>query len=124
MRKLSPKCPVWCTIIVFALPGWYLFHRTITYPGTFNSVEFLGRIVGAAFVSGIAWAVYGVGCVCTRKVVCPSCGAKHIAKYLYGITKMTNAIECDFAAGKVVLGGGVAKKDSPKWYCNNCQHEW
>ncbi len=124
MRKLSRKWFIWFTAVAFALPAWYLFHRIFTYPGTFNGKEFLGRVVGAAFISGIAWAVYAIARTLARKVECPSCGGENIAKYLYGISKVTSAIEHDFEAGRAVLGGGVAKKDSPKWYCNDCQHEW
>ena len=124
MRKLSRKWPGCLTVIAFTMPGFYLFHRIITYPGTFRGTEFAGKLFAAAFFSGIAWVVYGLTCVLARKPECPNCGGKQVAKYLYGIPKITKEIERDVEAGRIVLGGVKDKKDSPIWYCNDCQHEW
>ncbi len=123
MRKLSRKWPSFFTIIAFTMPAFYIYYR-IDHLEMFNILEFAQRLVGAVFVAGIAWAVYGITCFLAHKPECPSCGSKQVASYLYGISKVTRSIEQDFKAGKIVLADGIAKKDSPKWYCNDCKHEW
>jgi hypothetical protein len=105
------------------MPALYVFFR-MNHPEIFDSVELAGKVVAAIFFTGVVWAIYGIACLLSRTQECPNCGGKKVAKYLYGIPKITKGIERDVKAGRIMLGGISDKKDSPKWYCNECKHEW
>ena len=53
------------------------------------------------------------------KSTCPKCGAKKVKRLVYGL------IDDPFALGpKEVPGGCCISENSPKWYCEACEHEW
>lgn len=123
MRKLSQKWPVIIMMAnLFCVLG--ILCRRLTNPKTFDFGGFVMLVFGFAFWTGGVWAVYGLMCVIARKLECPSCGSEQVAKYLYGFHKITGAIERDVEAGRIMLGGVSDKENPPKWYCNDCQHEW
>jgi hypothetical protein len=73
MRKLSCKWPVQLTLIGFLLPIFYVFFR-IGKPEIFSSTDFAQKCFEAAFISIIAWAVYGIACLFARSWVnCGNC---------------------------------------------------
>ncbi len=62
MRKLPCKWPFWLSLIGFSQPILYVFFR-IGKPEIFSSTEFAQKFFGAAFISMIVWAVYGIICL-------------------------------------------------------------
>jgi hypothetical protein len=57
-----------------------------------------------------------------REIKCPACGAKSAVKIVYGLP--TYDAFLDEQAGKIKLGGCVIDRDSPKYFCKKCKHEW
>ena len=58
-----------------------------------------------------------------RPSVCPKCGSKRIARYLYGMPMFSDQIQSDLDAGKIVLGGCELTGDDPAWKCLECETE-
>lgn len=54
---------------------------------------------------------------------CPRCGAKTVARILWGFPYLTEALEKDMEAGRVVLGGCCVSDDDPTWSCTTCGAE-
>lgn len=123
MRKLSKKVPITLSMIAFSMPAFYLCHR-IERSEQFNGVEFAGRFLTAVFFTVVVWAVYAALCLLTRKPKCPKCDGRRVAKYVYGVPKITAELERDVEAERIILGGVTYNKASAQWYCNDCQHEW
>ena len=59
-----------------------------------------------------------------RKIPCPACGAKDIARFLFGLPMFSPELEAKLAKRELVLGGCVISEDNPKWHCNVCGHNW
>ena len=54
--------------------------------------------------------------------ICTFCGSENVVKIIYGRPgeELFEAAE----RGEVKLGGCVIMKDSPHWYCKDCEHKW
>jgi len=65
MRKLSPKWPVWLTLLVFLRPVFYIFHAANL--GTFSTDHFLQKLVVAVATAIIIWLIYGVACLLAKQ---------------------------------------------------------
>lgn len=57
--------------------------------------------------------------------VCPFCGSKNVARYLYGLVTFTAELEEKLNRGKIVLGGCIINEGvSPKYQCNDCEKDF
>jgi len=55
-----------------------------------------------------------------RTVICPQCGAKNIAAYLYGLPLFSEELQKKMDEGQLKLGGCCITEDSPDHCCNEC----
>jgi hypothetical protein len=55
----------------------------------------------------------------TKPDVCPNCGSKNIATYLYGLPIMEMVAD-KIKSGEIILGGCFRFKGQPKWKCKDC----
>lgn len=53
---------------------------------------------------------------------CPACGSAKVVVIVYGLP-LPKAFEME-EKGLVKLGGCCIDDDSPRWHCNDCQHDW
>ncbi len=56
--------------------------------------------------------------------VCPYCGSKHVASILYGMPAMTEQLQRDLKAKKVVIGGCIVTDIDPWYHCNKCRKDF
>ena len=58
-------------------------------------------------------------------VTCPKCGSTNIARYSYGLPAFDAELNEKLESGEIVLGGCCIYTDeSPKYYCNDCDHDF
>ena len=58
-------------------------------------------------------------------VTCPKCGSTNIARYSYGLPAFDKELNEKLESGEIVLGGCcIDIGDSPKYYCNDCEHDF
>lgn len=55
-----------------------------------------------------------------KKVICPNCGSDKIRTIIYGLLKFKTEEEQDEFLKKHFPGGCCISKDSPHFYCDNC----
>ena len=53
---------------------------------------------------------------------CPQCQSKKVVPILYGMPTMEAVEESE--AGKLFIGGCCIGDESPKWHCQDCEHEF
>ncbi len=52
--------------------------------------------------------------------LCPSCGHQPVAEILYGKLLLTEKLQADLEAGKVVVGEHFYSEGDPEWRCIKC----
>ena len=58
-----------------------------------------------------------------RSRQCPRCGARNTASYLYGEPDFNETFD-QLNNGDIVFGGCCIIWLSPKYHCNECEHDW
>ena len=53
---------------------------------------------------------------------CPKCSAINVAEILYGYHDVSEKLQQEVDAGRVISGGCVV--EGPQWYCNKCEHRF
>ncbi len=67
-------------------------------------------------------AITAVRCESKRKPrKCPACSSSRIAEILYGMPEISDKLEKDLSAGRIILGGCCISDDDPEWQCADCQ---
>ncbi len=56
----------------------------------------------------------------TKKIICPCCGSKNIAKYLYGMPIFDEKLMQEELEGKVIFAGCIITDNDPKYHCHDC----
>lgn len=56
--------------------------------------------------------------------ICPVCGSKRIASYMYGLPMFSKKLEKEIDEGKIVLGGCCISDDDPLFKCLDCQKDF
>jgi ribosomal protein L37AE/L43A len=59
-----------------------------------------------------------------KKLQCPKCNSKNIAKIIYGYCIGNEKFLKDIENGKFKLGGCTIGEDDPIWFCNNCHTDF
>jgi hypothetical protein len=59
-----------------------------------------------------------------RSRACPRCGSRAIARVQYGMPALSDQLEADLAAHRVVLGGCMIGPDQPDRACTVCGLEF
>ena len=59
-----------------------------------------------------------------KEVVCPFCGSKNIAEYLFGMPAYDEELEERLAKNEIVLGGCCIHPASPACHCNECEEDF
>ncbi len=54
------------------------------------------------------------------KKVCPFCGSRKVAEYLYGMPAMSEELEKNLEKNKVILAGCCVSNVDPEYHCNEC----
>lgn len=54
---------------------------------------------------------------------CPSCGHHAVTEIVYGKLLLTEKLQADLRAGKILLGERFFSEDSPWWRCTKCGDE-
>lgn len=54
--------------------------------------------------------------------ICPNCGSSKVLELMYGYP--TRELEEAAGRGEVELGGCCVGEDSPRWSCQECNHQW
>ena len=57
-------------------------------------------------------------------VVCPKCKSSHVIYILYGEPNLDADLKRALNSGKVELGGCLVTRDSKRWECRACGHQW
>jgi hypothetical protein len=52
--------------------------------------------------------------------ICPVCGSKRIAAYLYGLPMLSDELDKEISEGKIVLGSCCITDDDPYFRCLEC----
>ena len=55
---------------------------------------------------------------------CLHCGFEPVSHLLYGVHEIDEKMQRDIDSRRILLGGCSILKDSPKWFCSNCQTEY
>lgn len=55
-----------------------------------------------------------------KPIKCPACGAKAVARILYGMPIFSEELEEELREGKITLGGCCVSDDDPNWECTSC----
>ena len=56
---------------------------------------------------------------------CPQCDSYEISEVIYGFVGNCDSItEAKIKDSRIILGGCCVSKDSPKYVCRTCKHEW
>lgn len=55
-----------------------------------------------------------------KKIVCPNCGGKDIARIMYGLPCCDEALKNAIDKGEICLGGCIVDDDAPAYRCNQC----
>lgn len=55
-----------------------------------------------------------------KPIRCPECGARPVARIVYGLPDFNEPLAADVDAGKIVLGGCIVTEDDPAWQCVSC----
>lgn len=78
----------------------------------------------AAAVLAAAWPFYvRITYHVRNQPDCPQCGrGPHVVPIVYGLPT-SEGFEADRAGG-IRLGGCVIERDSPRWYCRQCEQRW
>ncbi len=59
-----------------------------------------------------------------KYIYCPKCKSDNIAEIVYGEIALDKKTMDDIKAGRIYLGGCCVDKDSPKYHCNKCEHQF
>jgi len=59
-----------------------------------------------------------------RSRACPRCGSREIARVQYGMPALSDHLEADLGAHRVVLGGCMVWDDQPDRSCTTCGLEF
>ena len=57
-------------------------------------------------------------------VLCPQCKSDQVIYILYGEPNLDADLKRALAGGKVELGGCLVTRDSKRWECRACGHQW
>ncbi len=57
-----------------------------------------------------------------NKQSCPKCQSKNVIPIMYGDPTLETLEKS--AAGKLAIGGCCVNDQSPKWHCQDCEHEF
>lgn len=57
-------------------------------------------------------------------LTCPHCGSTDVARIQYGLPALSDDLEADLAAGRVVLGGCLMESGGVDHACNACGVEF
>jgi hypothetical protein len=60
----------------------------------------------------------------SREIQCPKFKSANMAKFPYGLPAYSKELEKKLETGTVALRGCIIERDSPKYTCNGCGHEW
>jgi hypothetical protein len=60
----------------------------------------------------------------SREIQCPKCKSTSITEFLYGLPAYSKELQKKLETGTVALGGCIIERDSPRYTCNECGHEW
>ncbi|MEA3363321.1 MAG: hypothetical protein U9Q61_08660 [Thermodesulfobacteriota bacterium] len=55
---------------------------------------------------------------------CPACGSDNVAIFAYGKPRLSKIIIEGFESGKIIPGGCMILKTTPKWHCYNCNRDF
>lgn len=72
-------------------------------------------------MGALSWLLGGFRVAVNYKK-CPKCGSRNSVKIVYGMPSYELFQKAE--AGKVKLGGCIIEKDSPEYFCKDCEHEW
>jgi hypothetical protein len=62
--------------------------------------------------------------VTSKPTVCPVCGSKRIAEYLFGMPAFSKELEKEVEEGKIILGGCVTTNNDPNYACMDCRTDF
>ena len=55
---------------------------------------------------------------------CPACASDNVAIFAYGKPQLNRKIIEGFESGKIIPGGCMIHKTTPKWHCHNCNKDF
>jgi hypothetical protein len=55
-----------------------------------------------------------------RPQKCPSCGSQRVGTILRGTPALSDELEADIDAGRVIIGGCCVSDEDPTWACADC----
>jgi ribosomal protein L37AE/L43A len=54
---------------------------------------------------------------------CPRCGSERIARILYGLPALSDALREELETRRTVPGGCIVTGNDPRWRCTDCGNE-
>ncbi|MDX2495972.1 MAG: hypothetical protein QNK27_13490 [Desulfuromusa sp.] len=55
---------------------------------------------------------------------CPACASNNVAIFVYGKPRLSRTIVEGFESGRIIPGGCMIHKTTPKWHCHNCNKDF